>query len=380
MRIVFTGGGTGGHFYPLMAVADAIYEQSKQQQLVSAPELYFLSVDPYDQEALDKRDISFRRISSGKYRTYFSWRNILSYFQIFFGSLKALWTVFAIYPDVVFAKGGYASLPVLIAARILRIPVVLHESDSVPGRVNQWASSFARNIAISFPQASSYFPKEKTAVTGNPVRKNVEQPAMSGAREYLGIPEEMPVVFVLGGSQGAEALNNVIVSALPGILEDYCIIHQTGADHIEGIRQTTDVIFSNLPRDNRSIAERYKAFGFLDDEAMRMAAGAADVVVSRAGSTIFEIAAWAVPSILVPLEIAHGNHQLENAYTYARAGAATIIEEDNLNDDILISEIKDITEDEEKYESMVAAANEFYRSDSATVIARELIHICKQHT
>lgn len=379
MRIVLAGGGTGGHFYPLIAVAEAVYDQAKEEKLIDNPDLYYLAPEEYDADSLAKYDITYRKVVSGKLRTYSSWKNMFSYVRAGLGILKAIWLLFSIYPDVVFAKGGHASFPTLVAARILRIPVVIHESDSIPGRVNRWASSFARRIGVSFSQTTEHFPSDKTAVVGNPVRSEIAKPAMSGAREYLDIPEGKPVIFVLGGSQGSQTINSAVLSSLPELLEHYCVIHQTGTDNIGSVQQTKELLFSDMSRDKQELSNYYKPFGYLDAEAMRMAAGAADIVVSRAGSAIFEIAAWAVPSILIPLDIAHADHQRKNAYAFARTGAATVIEESNLSDHILTSEIRKILEDADTYESMVTAAADFYQADSAEKIARELIHISKQH-
>jgi UDP-N-acetylglucosamine--N-acetylmuramyl-(pentapeptide) pyrophosphoryl-undecaprenol N-acetylglucosamine transferase len=378
MRIVLAGGGTGGHFYPLIAVAEAVYKQAKDQKIVGTPEIHFFAPDPFDREMLQKHDITYRHVSSGKLSSHKN--NFFSYLKAGMGILKALWSLFVVYPDVVFAKGGYASFPTLMAARILRIPVVLHESDSVPGRTNKWASSFADRVAVSYPQAVKHFPEGNVAVTGNPVRSEIAQPAMSGARKFLEIPKDIPVIFVIGGSQGSQTLNSVILSTFPELLEEYAVIHQTGPDNLTSVKQATDMMFKNLSRDKQHLEDRHKTFGYLDTEAMRMAAGAADIVISRAGSTIFEIAAWAVPSILIPLEIAHNGHQKENAYAYARNQAATVIEEPNLSDDILINEITNILDDPDTYENMVSAAADFYDPDSADIIAEELIYFGNQHT
>jgi len=378
MRIVLSGGGTGGHFYPLIAVAEAVYKHAREEKIADTPEIHFFAPDPFDEEMLRKHDIAYRHVSSGKISSHKN--NFFSYIKAGVGVLKALWSLFVVYPDVVFAKGGYASFPTLLSARLLQIPVVLHESDSVPGRTNKWASSFADRIAVSYPQAVKHFPEDKTAVTGNPVRKEIAQPAMSGAREYLEIPEDLPVIFVIGGSQGSQTINSAILSAFPELLEDYAVIHQTGPNNLKSVKQATDVMFKNLSRDRQNLKERHKTFGYLDTKAMQMAAGAADIVISRAGSTIFEIAAWAVPSILIPLEIAHDDHQKENAYAYARTGAATVIEEQNLSDDILVNEITNILDDSDTYEAMVSAAADFYQPDSADIIAQELIHISNQHS
>lgn len=379
MRIVLTGGGTGGHFYPLIAVAEALYEKSREEKLLTEPEIFYLAPDPYDQTMLDEHEINFRSVQAGKVRKHFSVHNFFDFFKTAWGTLTALWTVFAIYPDVVFAKGGYVSFPVLLAARLLRIPVFIHESDSVPGRVNRWAGSFAEKIAVSFPQAVEYFPDDKVALTGNPIRKEIANPATEGAREYLNMEPDIPVIFILGGSQGAKIINSVILEALPELLESYYVIHQVGPNNIESVEETTAFFFSELPRAKQSLKERYKPFGFLDQTALRMAAGTADIVISRAGSTIFEIAAWSVPSILIPLDVAHADHQRKNAYAYAANGAATVIDEPNLGDDILLSEISAIMDNPDKYEKMARAAAQFARLDAADVIADELLYLARTH-
>lgn len=379
MRIVLTGGGTGGHFYPLMAVAESVYEKAEEQKLLHDPEFYYLAPTPYNKDYLNKYDIEFRSITAGKQRTYASLKNFLGLFKTAWGILQSLWTVFAIYPDVVFAKGGYASFPVLVAARILRIPVVIHESDSVPGRVNRWAGNFAVQVAISFPDAAEYFPDNKVALTGNPIRSEIARPALSGAREYLDIEEDVPVIFVIGGSQGSKTINSVLLDAMPELLENYYVIHQTGSENMTAVEQSTEFLFSELPRHKQSLKERYKPFGFLDAVALRMAAGAADIVISRAGSTIFEIAAWAVPSILIPLDESHADHQRKNAYAYARTGAAEVIEENNISDNILMSEIDKIMNNSDIYKKMTQAAADFARLDAAEIIAGELLHIGQKH-
>ena len=380
MKIVLTGGGSGGHFYPLIAVADALREKAREEKLLTPPELYYLAPNSYDQEALDKYDIEFRPISAGKMRTHFSFKNISDLFKTMWGIVKSIWTVFSIYPDVVFAKGGYVSFPVLVAARLLRIPVFIHESDSVPGRVNRWAGGFAKKVAVSFPDAASYFPKEKVALTGNPIRDEIANPATSGAREYLNMKDDVPVIFVIGGSQGAQRVNSIILESLPQLIEDYYVIHQVGESNLKSVKETTEFFFSELPRVKQTLEYRYKPFGFLDETALRMAAGAADIVISRAGSTIFEIAAWAVPSILIPLTESHADHQRKNAYAYAASGAATVIDEANLSDDILMSELKEVMGNTDIYERMATAAAKFAQLDAADTIADEIIYLARTHT
>ena len=147
MKIVLTGGGTGGHFYPIISVAKSIREISKELKLLE-PKIYFFGPEPYDERALFDNSIIFKRNTAGKKRIYFSPRNFVDIFKTGWGILTALWKIFLIFPDIVFAKGGYASFPVLVAAKFFRIPVIIHESDSVPGRVNLWAGKFAKRITI----------------------------------------------------------------------------------------------------------------------------------------------------------------------------------------------------------------------------------------
>ena len=165
MKIVLTGGGTAGHFYPLVAIAEELNRISEEQKLIR-PELFYLSPDVYDKKALFENNISFKRVFSGKLRRYASVLNVIDAFIFVFGVGQALTKLFNIYPDVVVSKGGYASMPVVVAAYVLRIPIVIHESDSVPGRANVWSAKFAERIAVSWNEAVSFFPKEKTQVTG----------------------------------------------------------------------------------------------------------------------------------------------------------------------------------------------------------------------
>ena len=374
MRILLTGGGSGGHFYPLIAVAEEIIEISKDNRLLP-PDIYFASTDAYDEKALFDLDIEFIKIPAGKRRTYFSIKNYLDLFKIGWGVLIALWKVFKIYPDVVFAKGGYASFPTLFAARILRIPVIIHESDSVPGRVSLWAAKFAQKIAIGFEGASKYFDKEKVAYTGNPVRKEIVNPARSGAREYLKLEENIPVAFIIGGSQGAQIINETIIQALPQLLSKYQVIHQVGNSNLDYVVNNAKVVLRES-----SYSERYKVFGFLNSLAMRMSAGAANVVVSRSGAgAIAEISNWGIPSIIIPITESNGDHQKENAYNFARSGGAVVIEEKNLTPNIIISEIDRIISDQKIYEEMSKGAQEFAIKDSAKIIAEAVIELALSH-
>ncbi|MDQ3089545.1 MAG: UDP-N-acetylglucosamine--N-acetylmuramyl-(pentapeptide) pyrophosphoryl-undecaprenol N-acetylglucosamine transferase [bacterium] len=373
MRILFTGGGSGGHFYPIIAVAQEFNNLIKEKRLVGA-ELFYMSPTPYNEGVLFENNITYKKNTAGKLRRYFSILNFFDLFKTGWGVIQSFIEVYKIYPDVVFAKGGYASFPVLLSAKILRIPVVIHESDSVPGRVNAWAGKFAKNIAISYPEAAKYFPAEKVAYTGNPVRKDVAIPITDGAKEFLKLDSDLPLIFILGGSQGAKLINDTVLEGLASLVEKYQIIHQTGKNNFKEVVATADaVLYESKHKD------RYKSFDYLNELAMRMAAGEAKVIVSRAGSTIFEIASWAVPSILLPITDSNGDHQRQNAFSYARHGGCVVIEEKNLTFHILASEIDRLMTHSDEASKMREAAKTFYKPEAARTIAEEILKIALTH-
>ncbi|MBC7836846.1 UDP-N-acetylglucosamine--N-acetylmuramyl-(pentapeptide) pyrophosphoryl-undecaprenol N-acetylglucosamine transferase [Acetobacteraceae bacterium] len=373
MKILFTGGVTGGHFYPIIAVAEAIDELTREKKFIE-PKLYFASPTPYDREALIANNITFIPTAAGKTRRYFSILNFIDVFKTAWGVLRAMVRIFYIYPDVVFGKGGYGSFPTLLAARIFGIPVVIHESDAVPGRVSRWAGKFAKKIAVSYPDSAQFFPKEKVAHTGNPVRKSILLPAREGMYEFLKLEHDVPVIYITGGSQGAQVINDSILAALPQLVEKYQIIHQTGeANFVEVSGRAKVALGSSLHPD------RYKPYAYLNDLALRMSAGAAKVVISRAGSTIFEIAAWGLPSIIIPIPESISHDQMTNAFAYARSGAAVVIEQNNLTPGVLISEIERIITKPEISRAMSEAARGFARVDSAKLIANAVMDIALSH-
>lgn len=374
MKIVFTGGGTGGHFYPIIAVVQKVNQIIDKEHLIGA-KLYYLSDGPYDKEMLVENELIYEEIGSGKMRTYFSFMNFIDLFKIFFGTINAIYKLFSIYPDVVFGKGGYASFPTIFAARILGIPVVIHESDSAPGRVNKWAGHFAKKVAVSFAEAAIYFPKTTVAWTGQPIRTEIEHGApRNEALEYFKLESSAPVVVILGGSQGAELINNIVLDALPRLIKNFQVIHQTGVKKFKTVSGQADVILA----DNKH-RSRYLPYAFLNSLQIKMVAGAATIIISRAGSTLFEIASWGIPSILVPFTNSNADHSRKNAFSYARAGACSVIEEANMTANILSSEIERIMDDKTGYAQMQHNAKAFSNSGAADKIARALVDIALSH-
>lgn len=373
MKIVLTGGGTGGHFYPLIAVAQEINQLAKERALVP-PKLFYLAASPYDRQLLFENEITFHRVTAGKWRRYFSLWNFFDQLKTGLGILLAFWRLYLIYPDVVMSKGGYVSFPVLVAARVLKIPVIIHESDSHPGRVSLWARKFARRVAVSYPEAFRYFPQDRTAVTGNPVRRELLRPLTTGAREFLHLEPETPVIFVVGGSLGALAINEVVVDLLPELLNRYQIIHQVGEVNRSEVEQRARFLIEKHPHRNR-----YQIFSTLSTDALRMTAGVASLIITRAGSMIFEIAVWGIPAIVIPIPEPISHDQASNAFTYARSGGAVVIEQNNLTPSILKSEIDRLMNQPDLLSKMRAGAKSFARPDAGRLVAEEVLNLALGH-
>lgn len=373
MKILLTGGGTGGHIYPLIAIAEELNRIADEEKIIGL-KLYYAADALTDRELFEQQFIKFIPVTAGKMRVYFSLRNIWDMVKMGFGTLRAIFTIFTLYPDVVISKGGYVSFPVLFAARLLRIPVIIHESDTVPGRVNIWSGKFAKKVALSFPEAASYFDQKKVAVTGQPVRKSIVQAAKEGADQFFELDPSIPTIGIFAGSQGAKVINEAILQILPELIKKYQVIHQTGDKNFEDVKSDVGVILGDDVR-----RTRYKPFPFLNDVQTKMFGGAVDIVVGRSGSSLFEIAAWGKPSILIPYALAHGDHQRKNAYHYARTGACVVIEESNLTPSVLMNEIDTIVGNKERYDAMAHHAKAFYTPDAAREIAIEAMKIALAH-
>ena len=374
MKIVITGGGSGGHVYPLLAVADKIREIAEDKHLIQ-PDIIYMAKEPYDEEALFRNDIKFERIYAGRLRKGFHFRTIISMVKMFWGVLDTLVKMFQIYPDVIFTNGGFVAFPVLVSARVLRIPVVIHVSDTVPSRVLLFAGKFASKISIAFPEAAKYFSESKVALLGNPIRDEIKLKQRDGAHEYFNLDFDIPTILILGGSQGSQVINEAVLSALPELVEKYQIIHQTGKNNYDDVYGMSGVVLLDNPK-----KDRYKVFPYLDNLAMKMAAGLADLVVARAGAgSIYEVANWQIPAILVPISAKVSRDQESNAFAYAKSGGAIVIRQKNLSPHILINEIDRIFEDKSLYQEMKDSAKNFYKENAALKIANQILEIAISH-
>jgi UDP-N-acetylglucosamine--N-acetylmuramyl-(pentapeptide) pyrophosphoryl-undecaprenol N-acetylglucosamine transferase len=377
MKIVFTGGGSGGHFYPIIAVAEEIRRQVAAQQLLD-PQMFYLAPQPFDEAALFANNITYIECPAGKLRRYASAKNVADFFTTLSGTFKAFLTLLRIYPDVIFSKGGYASVPTILAARVLGIPVIIHESDAKPGRATLLAAHSAFRIAVAFESVSQYFPlkqRSRIGVTGIPVRSELMRDDIPGAAQLLGLDLSVPTVLVLGGSLGSQRINDLILTGLPDLLSFCNVIHQTGKDNFKDVEAAVPLLLEQSPH-----AARYHVFPYLGAEPLRQAASAAGLVVSRAGATsITEIALWKKPAILIPIPESVSHDQRTNAYAYAHTGAAAVLEEANMTPHVLVSEIRRILTDPALARSMAEKGSSFGNPKAAELIAHELIAVGRSH-
>jgi UDP-N-acetylglucosamine--N-acetylmuramyl-(pentapeptide) pyrophosphoryl-undecaprenol N-acetylglucosamine transferase len=377
MTIAFTGSGTGGHFYPNIAIAEAVRDIARERRLIE-PRLYYLAPTPFDEQALLEQGIAYQKIPAGKLRRYASWRNIVDPFITLWGYLACLVALFRIYPDVLISKGGYASVPAVLAAKTLGIPIIVHESDSKPGRANLLASKLAARVAISFDDSIRYFPEKvrtKIARTGIPLRKGIAQLEPEGAVQELGLDPSVPTILIIGGSSGSERINETVLAALPELVSFANVIHQTGKANFATVEGTSKVV---LMKDAH--AQRYHPFAYLSALSLRRAASAASLIVSRAGATaIAEISLWRRPAILIPIPEDVSHDQRLNAYSYARTGAAIVLEQANLTPHVLASEARRVLFDPQLAATMGQAGASFSDNDAARLLAEAAIGFALSH-
>lgn len=374
-RVLITGGGTGGHLYPLIAVASEIRSIAIEER--REIEIRYVGVSGSFRALMEREGIFVRDIVSAKLRRYLSIENFFDVPKLCISFLQAVWFLFWYMPDVVFSKGGPGALPVVLAARWYRIPVVVHESDTVPGLSNRVTSKFAARIAISFESARAYFDDgEKVVLVGNPVRSALfmrdENDTKEHIKRFWGFDPKLPLILILGGSQGAKRINSFILDILKDLLPFTQVLHQTGPTNYKDVLGEMSFLHDSLAPE---LQNRYKAVDYFDTD-IKLALIAADLVISRAGAgSIFELAAFHKPSILIPLPEAAGGHQAKNAYEYAAAGAALVVEESNLLPNMFLGHVRGILGSVQKMQEMETAAGQFYRSDAALNLAKIVLQL-----
>lgn len=373
VHILLVGGGTGGHIYPLIAVSRKLREQLEGAGKTG--DLRYFGAPGEYEKLLTDEGIRISKISSSKLRRYASILNFLDFFKFFFGFFQAMLKLYFFMPEVLFSKSGSGVLPIIYAARWYRIPVIIHESDAVPGLTNRASAKHAKIVELAFKVAKEYFPKNKIVnIVGNPVRESIfTEESSASCRKALGLTDEHPILLFLGGSQGAQSLNNFVLENSELLLSNYEIVHQVGTANYQQYKAEFEFMTKNY---RPELKANYFLYPFLDDATMARALKSADVVVSRSGSSIFEIAASGKPAILIPLTSSANNHQFENAYAYKDAGAGIVMEEENLLSGIFTTQVDKLVGDKELYSKMSQSALNFYKPEACNMIAKDILSLC----
>ncbi|MDP2641588.1 MAG: UDP-N-acetylglucosamine--N-acetylmuramyl-(pentapeptide) pyrophosphoryl-undecaprenol N-acetylglucosamine transferase [Candidatus Yanofskybacteria bacterium] len=369
MKILFTGGGTGGHIVPIVALVREIQKSYGDLN----PQFFYVGPrDVFSASLLAHEGITVRSVFAGKIRRYGGIKTILLNIfdvciKIPLGVCIAFWRLLFLSPDIVVSKGGYGAIPVTLAAWALGIPQFLHESDSVPGKANLLAARFARKVFTSFPRTAG-FPQEKVLLFGSPIRERLLTGSPEKAGELFHLKGEKPIVMIIGGSQGAQRINDMILAILGPLLDLFEIIHQTGDKDFPRVTAESQVAAAE-----EQLAY-YHPLPFVRETDLRHAYAVSEIIVSRAGaSSIFEIAALGKPSILIPLPEAAQDHQLRNAYAYASTGAAIVMEAPNLTPHFFLEKLKFLSSTPAEQEHMAEAARSFAKPDAGKLIADYLI-------
>lgn len=375
LSIVFTGGGTGGHIFPGLAVAEVL-KASTDYEIV-----WIGSKNGIDKSIVESENLKFIGIPAGKLRRYFSILNFIDVFKIFGGFIKSLCILLKLKPVFVFSKGGFVSVPPVIAARILKIPVITHECDFSPGLATKINAQFAKNVLVSYPETIPFFKhmiQKKTICTGNPVRLKFYNADSEKGKEFIHYQSDKPILLILGGSLGSKQINGLVENSIEFLTEHFFVVHQTGEKNLEQI----EAITLKLSQSSKGNRENYKAYPFITGEMPDILA-AATLVISRAGAnTVWEAAAAGKPMILIPLEKGSSRgDQVENAAFFKKAGAAEVLCGNNINTEQFENIIKKMLFNKELLNRTATASLNLANKKPAIVISdffkKEFNLICR---
>lgn len=347
-RIVLTGGGTAGHVTPNIALLprlrDAGYEIS-----------YIGSMDGIEKKLIQSQQIPYYGISSGKLRRYFDLKNFTDPFRVIKGFSQASGLMKKLKPDVVFSKGGFVSVPVVMAAKRHHIPVVCHESDLTPGLANKLSMPSATKVCCNFPETVKYLPEGKAVLTGCPIRRELMEGNKTAARAMTGFSKDKPVLMVMGGSLGAAAINQAVRDALPELLKDWQIIHLCGKGKLDEALKGTP---------------GYVQYEYIQKELADLFA-LCDLVISRAGANaICELLALRKPTLLIPLSAkASRGDQILNAESFERQGFSMVLKEEDLTKETLLHAVSDLALHRQDY---IRAMENCPQSDAVETILQIL--------
>lgn len=327
-KIVMTGGGTAGHVTPNIALFDSLQKDGYEIH-------YIGSYEGIEKGLIEDKKIPYYGISSGKFRRYRSWKNLTDPFRVLHGFFQARRLLGRIRPNVVFSKGGFVSVPVVMAAKTRHIPVIIHESDLTPGLANKLAMPSATKVCCNFPETLPYLPKEKAVLTGSPIRQELLHGNKQAAKDFCGFTGDLPILMVMGGSIGSVYINNAIRGCIDTLLTKYQIIHLCGKGNID---------------ESLKDKKGYAQFEYISENLPDLFA-AADLVVARAGAnSICELLALHKPNILIPLSRdASRGDQILNANSFAKQGFSAVLEEEEVTSEKLMATIDDVMAHRSKY-------------------------------
>ena len=327
-RIILTGGGTAGHVTPNIALIPALKKAGYDIH-------YIGSKNGIERRLIQDLDIPYHPISSGKLRRYFDLKNFTDPFRVMRGYFQASRLIRKLKPDILFSKGGFVSVPVVIAANRKKVPVIIHESDITPGLANKLSFGSARKVCCNFPETVRYLPEGKAVLTGSPIRTELFSGNKEKGLALCGFRPDKPVLLVMGGSLGSVAINNAVRASLDSLADEFQIIHLCGKGHLDP---------------NLDTREGYCQFEYISKELPDLFA-AADLFISRAGAnTICEILALKKPNILIPLTAAASRgDQLLNAASFEKSGYSYVLQEENVTRDSLLEAVHHVFQNKDNY-------------------------------
>ncbi|MFR1708009.1 MAG: undecaprenyldiphospho-muramoylpentapeptide beta-N-acetylglucosaminyltransferase [Clostridium sp.] len=320
-KIIMTGGGTAGHVTPNIALMPKLKELGYEIQ-------YIGTENGIERKLIEEEKIKYHIISSGKLRRYFDIKNFTDPFKVIKGVFEAKSIIKKEKPDIVFSKGGFVSVPVVLGAYFNKIPIIIHESDITPGLANKISMPYATKICVTFEEAMEHINKNKAVLTGSPIRNELFKGSRIKAKEFCGFKDNKPVILVTGGSLGSRIINECVRESLEGLLKNFNVIHLCGKGNLDK---------------SLKVVEGYAQFEYIKEELSDLMQ-LADIVISRAGSnTIFELLALKKPNILIPLSAkASRGDQILNANSFKKSGYSKVIEEENLNALNLLEAIEEV--------------------------------------
>lgn len=350
-RIVLTGGGTAGHVTPNMALVPKLTEEGYDIA-------YIGSYDGMERKLIEDIDLPYYGISSGKLRRYFDPKNFTDPFRVLKGYFEAKKILKKLRPNVVFSKGGFVTVPVVIAARRLHIPVIIHESDITPGLANKLSIPSASRVCCNFPETIEHLPKGKAVLAGSPIRQELFQGRRDQGLKLCGFQPDKPVLLIIGGSLGSVAINNAIRSNLDELLKTYQLIHLCGKGNLD-----------------QSLEGRkgYRQFEYVKDDLKHYFA-CADIIVSRAGANaICELLALRKPNILIPLGLnASRGDQILNAKSFEKQGYSYVLQEEDVTTDTLLNAVNTVYKNRQTYIDAMNQSQQANPIDTIVNLANEL--------